>query len=133
MSVLSEIRALPEALRALTAAVQEVADLTRENRPAMDRLDDLERSRATWEAEAEGAFLKADSRYKAAAASEARARGMEKNAKTLADPFAEESEDVEEGVPPEYADVGEEEGMLDVPMALAPLNSKALAQRLKFS
>ncbi len=132
MSVLSEIRALPGAIRELAAAVQEVADMTRENGPAMDRLDDLERSRATWEAEAEGAFLKADSRYKAAAASEARSRLMEKNAEKLADPFAEEGQDLENGIPPEYAGVREAEGVLDVPMDVAPLNSKALAQRLKF-
>jgi len=77
-------------------------------------------------------FLRADSKYKAAAASESRARTMEKHAQKLADPFAEEGDEGQEGIPPQYAPVVQAEGVHDVPMDLAPRNSKALAQRLKF-
>ncbi len=133
MSVLSEIRSLPGVLRDLTAAVRDVAELTRENGPAVERLEALERSRATWEAEAEGAFLKADSRYKAAAASEARSRAMEKNAEKLADPFAEESGEIEEGIPPQYAGVRNGEAVLPVHQDVGLLSPKQLALRMKFS
>jgi len=133
MSVLSEIRSLPEAIRVLTVAVRAHTEATLAAGPGEDRLDALERSRATWEAEAEGMILKADSRYKAAAASEARSRLMEKNAEKLADPFAEESEDRPEGIPPEYARIGTGEALQPVHEDVGVLSQKELALRMKFS
>ncbi len=133
MSVLSEIRALPAAIRSLTEAVQEVVELMAENGPAIERLEALERSRATWEAEAEGSFLKADSRYKAAAAAEARSRVMEKNASKLADPFAEEGDEVQEGVSPEHALVRAAEALQPMYPDVGSLSPKELALRMKFS
>ncbi len=133
MSVLSEIRSIPEAIRSLTAAVRDLAMLTRANGPAEERLQELERSRAMWEAEIEGQMSKADSRYKAAAGSEARARTMERNAEKLADPFAEEGDDVEEGIPPVYAGVRNGETLQPVHEDLGLLSPKQLALRMKFS
>jgi len=76
----------------------------------------------------EAEYLRADSKYKAAANAESRTR---KQLEKL-DPFDEESEEGARGIPPEYADLGPPEALPPVYPDVAPLNSKALAQRLKF-
>jgi len=130
--VLQAIRSLPGAIGALTLAIQDVAELAKETGPAEARLEELERSRASWEAEINAELMKADSTYKAAASAESRSRTMVKHAEKLADPFGAEGQEVEDGVPPEYAQLSPPEGLHDVRVDVAPLNSKVLARRLKF-
>jgi len=81
-----------------------------------------------WEAEMEAGLLKADSKYKAAAAAETRTRKL--NDKL--DLFDEEGEEVEAGIPPEHAATGEAERMLPLRVGLAPANKKTRALRYKF-
>jgi len=129
MGVLREITRLPDAIHRLTTTLQSLAEAQRENGPAEVRLDDLERSRSLWEAEMEAGFIRAESKYKAAAAAESRTR---KQVDKL-DPFTEDREEVEAGIPPEYVEAGEAEGMLPLRVGVAPRNSKARAVRHKFS
>jgi len=137
--VLSDFRSLPDAIVRLALSVNGVAvnlrdliDLQRQNGPPDERLEELERTRAMWEAEMEALLLKANSTLKGAANAESRSRTMLKHAEKLTDPFAEEGDQGQDGIPPEYGGVRPAEGVHDVPVGVAPLNSKALAQRLKF-
>lgn len=81
-----------------------------------------------WEAEMQAELLKADSKYKAAAAAESRAR---KQVEKI-DLFDEEGQDVEAGVSPLHAGIVEEERVQHVSVDMAPRNSKDLARRMKF-
>lgn len=133
MGVLREIRELPAAIRTLTAAIQDVAALQRESGPGEARLEDLERSRAKWEAEIEALLIKADSTYKSASNAESRARTMVRAYEKELDPFPEDSEEIQEpAVLPDHARPGEVEEVQPMHMDLAP-GSKAYALRAKWS
>lgn len=140
MGVLREISRLPEALQRVTSALMRVVakldlliDQQEQQGPAEERLEELERSRARWEAEIEAMLLKADSTLKSAANAESRARTMMKHAEKL-DPFHDEGEAAEAPiVQGGYAPASEEEGLLPMHLDVAPLNSKALALRAKYS
>ena len=106
-----------------------LAKAQKEHAPAEERLEELERSRSIWEAECEAELLKATSKYKAATAAETRTRKMNEKV----DPFAEEGEDVTEGIPPEYAGASEANEMLPLRPDLGLLSPKELALRMKFS
>ena len=138
MSVLSEIRALPEAIRSLSSAASRIAigvdnliELQRETGNANDRLQELEVSRARWEAEIEASMLRADSTLKSAANAEARSRTMVRHAEKLVDPFSEEGDEVPETAPGGDDPRGEAEELLQVPVGMAP-NNKAHALRAKW-
>lgn len=138
MSVLSEFRSLPGAIRGLTTASEEVvealktcAELLDQNGPSDDRLQELELGRARWEAEMEARLMRADSTLKAASNAESRSRTMIRHAEKLVDPFDDESEDVEETLPVGNGQRVEEEEVLPVPLGLAP-NNKAHALRAKW-
>jgi len=138
MQVLSEIRRLPGVIVELSNAVLEVGrtlelaiEVTRQNGPADARLEDLERTRARWEAEMEALVLKADSTLKSASNAESRSRTMLRHAEKLADPFAEEGEEVETPAPGGHDPRIETEEVLQVPVRLAP-NNKAYALRAKW-
>lgn len=140
MTVLSEIRALPEHIKNLAEGVHSVAgslsaliDLQSRNGPAEARIEELERGRAKWEAGIEAALMKADSTLKSASNAESRSRTMLRHAEKLADPFAEEGDDVEDGVPPVNASVRNGETVPPVHEDLGLLSSKQLALRMKFS
>jgi len=133
MGVLREIRELPEVIRNLTVAIQAATDAKLEEGPAEERLEALERSRASWEATMEAEGLRADSRYKAAAASESRSRTQARHAERLLDPFAEEGDEVEDGIPPRHAPLGNGEPVQPVQEDLALLTPKQLALRMKFA
>ena len=107
------------------------------------RLDKLELSRATWEAEIEAQLLKSDSKYKAAAAAESRARTMVKFDDTNLDTSPPEGEEED---PPPFGFEGE--SPLDLPAGHVPgsepeqlhtlhvgmeTNTKARSVRAKFS
>ena len=138
MSVLSEIRRLPGVIKDLSTVIGMVGEsldllveLQGQNGPADERLQELERTRAMWEAEMEAKLLKADSTLKSAANAEARSRTMLRNAEKIADPFAEEGDEVEAAVPSGHDPRVEEEPMLAMPVGLAP-NNKAHALRAKW-
>jgi len=130
LGVLHEIRRLPDALHRLTSTIQALADLQRETGPGEARLEELERSRAMWEAEIGALIVKAESSFKAARNAEERARGMAKAYEKL-DPFREEVEEVETLLRQPDAPRSEEEGLLPVHLDLAP-NNKAYALRSKW-
>jgi len=139
VSVLSEIRALPEAVRKLAASVHRVTGrldtiigLERENGPAEARLEELERSRARWEAEIEALVMKADGTLKAASNAESRSRTMIRHAEKLSDPFGEEGDGVGEDILPGDAPRGEAETVQPVHLAVAA-NSKEGRLRAKFN
>ncbi len=128
MGVLKEISRLPDAIHRLSSTLQAVLVEWKETAPGAERLDELERSRALWEAEIEAGLLKADSKYKAAANAESRTR---KQLEKL-DPFLEEGDEVPEGIPPLNAYVGPQEEVPGLYPDVAPLNSKQLALRFKY-
>ncbi len=138
MSVLSEIRMLPGTIQQLAGAVvkcsltlETLLEVQAQNGPADARLEDLERTRARWEAEMEALVLKADSTLKSAANAESRSRTMVRHAEKLVDPFDDEGEELEAPVTGGHDPGGEAEPLLQVPLALAP-NNKAHAQRAKW-
>ena len=139
LGILREIRALPEVLQRVASALVRVGtkldaliDLQGRNGPLEARLEELERARAGWEATIEAELQKATSTYKSAANAESRARTMENHAAKLTDPFTENGEPVQDGLPPEYAPIGEEEGLQPMRVDLAPPDKKELAKRMKF-
>ena len=100
---------------------------------ADERLDELERSRAGWEAEIEASILKADSTLKSASNAESRSRTMLRHAEKLSDPFSENGDEVEERLPPLNAVPGAPEGVLPLREDLEILSPKQQALRMKFS
>ena len=139
MGILREIRRLPEqihglavALKAVSANLAALIELQQANGPSDERLEQLELSRATWEAEMTALLLKAESTLKSAANAESRSRTMMKHAEKLTGPFTENGEPLEEGIPPEYAVAGKEEGVPPVRVDVAPVSQKELAKRMKF-
>ncbi len=130
--------AVLEALQGIRAQLQSVAaaahvgpddDLVR-------RVDELERSRALWEAELEGQLAKAEQERKNARNAEERARGMLKRVTSEGDA------DGLEDLPEEYlaavrgrnGDAGEAEGMPAVRsrVGLSREERKAMARAYKF-
>jgi len=104
-----------------------------------ERLEELELSRATWEAEIEAAMVKVESRYKAASSSEQRERSLRrKNAGSDDGDFASE-EDILASyrslgwVPQADGDRGEPDEMSALPADMANARqapkSKALAAK----
>lgn len=140
MSVLSEIRRLPDQIQGLAHALKTVAsslgalvELQKENGPSDERLNQLELTRATWEAEIEALLLKAESTYKSASNAESRSRTMLRHAEKITDPFHEEGEDVPAGIPPEHVGVSPSEAVPTLHQDLGVLSPKELALRMKFS
>ncbi len=150
MSILSEIRAFREAVEdvaqalrdsigdttvaaaSIVAELQTLAELQRAHDAPEQRITELERSHAKWEAEMEALLLRADSTFKGAANAESRARTMMRHSEKLADPFDDPSAPDAETVRESHAPRGEAEGVPPVRVAVA-LDHKAQALRYKFS
>ena len=122
----------------LSTAVLEVGrplelaiEVQRQSGPADERLDELERTRAHWEAQMEAQVLKADSTLKSASNAESRSRTMLRHAEKIVDPFDDEGEDVEATLPDRHDPGVEAEEVLQMPLGLAP-NNKAHALRAKW-
>jgi len=126
-------RRLVEATQALASALEDLVRIQRELGPALDRLDALERERHHFEAECQGALLKAEGKFKAATSAEQRERQLKKANDRFADPFREDGEDGAEPAPiqPNYVTTSEAPGLPPVRLALAT-NSKTHAVRAKF-
>jgi len=113
-------RALTEAILRLINCLNALAAIQREQGPAEDRLDDLERSRSQWEAEVEGMLMKAEGKLQASNNAENRTRTMKKSYESLLDPLDLDSEEEPEALPQRYAPIGEEEGLQPVRVDVAP-------------
>lgn len=105
----SDLSALLEALGASPAGLEGVED----------RLEDLERSRALWEAEVEGVLLQAENKFKAARSSEERTRRLAESAEFDEDGLDELPERIQELYRRDEAG-GPEEGVQPVPEGMEP-------------
>ena len=119
------------ALEALNKTLGDLLVAQAESGPALERLELLELSRAQWEAEMEGLYLKAEGKAKAASAAEARERTMRKSYEHLIDPFADDSEEVPPALLERYDPPSEEGGLQPVHVGVAE-DYKATALRAKF-
>jgi len=129
MGILREIRELPTAIHRLVAALHAVARAQAEQAPAIERLEELERSRSLWEADMEAEYQRAQTKYRAAHASEQRERKIRDD---QLDPFHSHSEEVETPVSGSDAEAFPEEGLLPLRLDVAPVNKKANALRYKY-
>jgi len=122
-------------LQLLTGAVSDLILVQREQGPAIERLDALERSQTQWEAMCEGLLMKAEGKLRAANNAEARERANKKSYEHLVDPFPEDG--VEPEAPARHPDSGndaapsEAERLHSLRLDVAP-SPKQLAQRAKF-
>ncbi len=132
MRVLRDFRRAVEALEGIAVSLGEAVELQGDNEPALDRLDELERTRGLWEAEVEGLLQKAEGKLKAAANSEARERHQRAKHGQGSDPFDDDRDEVEAAVPAGDVEGGQEEDVHPVYLGLEK-NSKDYARRLKFS
>jgi len=128
-------RQLVESIQSVALALEGLAQIQRELGPALDRLDNLERSRHHFEAECSGLLLKAEGQWKAAKSSEQRERQLKRVNERSADPFDHEGEAESEAgtgvaVPPD-AGTSPPEGVSPVRLVLAT-NDKAHAVRTKW-
>ena len=133
MGVLKDFRQAVEALERIAAAVNGAVRSIHENQPSTERLEELERTRAMWEAEVEGILAKAEGKLKAAANSEARERTMRKAYENALDPFGDDSEALEAAIQDRDAEASYAEEVQPVHVDMEELSPKAYAQRLKFS
>lgn len=124
-------RGLTDAIQSLAAAVRGAEEKWAEGGSALERIEALELSRGTWEAEVEATLLKADGKLKAANNAEARARTMERHVEKQLDPFDREGEEIPETIPEGDGAGGEEEWVQPVPVAVEA-NPKTRALRMKF-
>lgn len=134
-------RAVSEAIRGVTVALDrlqrtqaEQLELQRDAGNMEERLGALESSRAIWEAEVQGEFLKAESSRQAAANAESRTRTMKRAYERNADPFDDDEQTqvpANRGVLPEFhAENGPAEGMQPVRMDVE--DPKQALMRAKF-
>jgi len=127
-----------EATERLAASLREIGgllrahlELSQRGESLSDRVDALELSRAAMEAELDAEMMKAQAIYKNVRNSEERIRHQKKNDEKDLDPFPPDSEALIVSVPPRHAEGGEEDGLLQLPLALA-LNDKTHAMRMKY-
>ena len=133
MAVLRDFRRAVDALERIATGLEFATRALADNAPSLERLQELERTRALWEADVEALLMKAEGKLKAAANSEARERTMRKSYEADLDPFDEESDESEMRVPDFDATAGEEEEVLPVRVAVAPESKKAVALRAKWA
>jgi len=131
-SMFSTIKALVGELHGINLRLKDLIELQRLQGPADDRLQELELSRATWEAEIEGVLLKAEGREKAARSAEARTRTMKRHYEDESDFGDPDSAEEPEAVPLGYAPTSAEEQMHHVHVGMAE-DYKTQALRAKFS
>jgi len=125
-------KALEDVRGVLLHASERVADAA----ALQERIEDLELSRAKWEAELEGLVLKAESTLKASNNSEARTRTMKKSYAHLIDHgesfgSSEVETELERQLQDRDAEVVPEEGMQRLHLDVAP-GGKVLATQWKF-
>jgi len=133
VKVLSDFRRAADALERIATSLSAAARNHEEREPLLLRLNELERTRALWEADIEATLMKAEGKLKAAANSEARERTMQKRYETDFDPFDFDSEEEGAPVPEDDAETGFEEGVQPLHLGVETIAPKQLALRYKFS
>jgi len=135
--ILANFRRIAEALESVNYTLGLCIAAMREARPADERLEALELSRAQFEADVEGVLMKAQGKLKAAANAEARERTMKKAYEDRIDDF--DSNSVHTLSEEEVADIrrrdaqgSQEEQVHPVHLDVAPVDKKAYALRAKF-
>lgn len=125
---------LTDRVEDLTRTIRVLSSVQQDHAPAIDRLDELERSRIHFEAACEGLLLKAEGKHNAAKAAEARERQLKRSyEKAVVDPFPLDGEEAENGaVLALDAQAGEAERVPAVYMGVAKNHKKALALRAKW-
>ncbi len=136
-SRLESLQGTHKALRDIADILHEVSGRVAERRELVDRIEELELSRAKWEAELEGLLLKADSTLKAANNAEARTRTMKKSYEKHFDPLdpdrqAEIEQEVRNHFPSADATPSGAQALPALHVDVEE-NGKAAAMRLKFS
>ncbi len=131
LSIFRDFRRAADAIERLAAGISAAQRERIDSQPLLERLVDLEQSRAMWEAEVEALLMKAEGKLKAAANSEARERTMQKNRENLVDPFDPDFPEEPTPLRFDYAAPSEEEG---VPALRVDVETdhKAAALRRKF-
>ena len=134
---LAAAKGTEKALREIADVLHEVSGRVADRAELVDRIEELELSRAKWEAEIEGLLMKADSTLKASNNAEARTRTMKKSYESFADELDPDREaEIEQEVGRHFpiGDVApsgaEQLPALHVDVAQ---NAKAAAVRMKFS
>lgn len=141
----SQFRATQNALQAIPGAVVMLAEQVEKARSTMlgfatlkARLEDLESSRAKWEAEMQAELLKAQGRYQAANNAEGRTQTTIRAYKKLladvgdASPEEYEQDDWEDDVPSRDVERGEADGVQPLHLGLET-DAKTQRLRAKFS
>jgi len=132
MTFFRTFRALVDEIQRLSAHLRALRETYSEAAPSLDRLEALELSRAQFEADMEGLLQRAEGKLKAASNSEARERTMRKSYEADADPFPEDSEEIERRVQDFDAESVDAEEVQPMHLGLEK-NSKAHALRAKWS
>ena len=133
MAILRDFRRIADSLERLAASVTAAASRQQSATALTERIEDLERERALWEADVEGLLAKAEGKLKAAANAEARERTMQRKSADGFDPFLAPGEEIEATVPESDAANGDPEKVLPLRLDVAPESPKAYATRMKFS
>lgn len=142
-SILHDFRLLVEAIGELVSVLGELAgalvEIVAAHKglgPAIDRLQELELSRARFEADIQGMLLKAEGKFKAATAAEARERQLKRSYEKDLDPFPEggdrASSEAQEGIRQFDDAISEGERLQALRLDVAP-NNKAHALRAKWA
>ena len=134
MRIFRGFRRLADAIETLSVRLECQNELQEQMGPALERLNALELSRHHFEAEMQGAVLRAESQFRAASSSEQRERQLAKANAKHSDAFDFDSEAGQEDghpVQPVYAGAREAPGLPPVRVGLAT-NSKAHAVRAKW-
>ena len=133
MGVLRDFRRIADSLERLAASVTAAASRQQDSVALTERIEDLERERALWEADVEGLLAKAEGKLKAASNAEARERTMQKRLGDESDPFLAAGEEIEATVPEGDVEVGDPEEVQPVHMGMETISAKEYALRAKFS
>ena len=133
MGVLKDFRRATDALERIATALNGALRSTQASTLPMERLQELERSRALWEADVEGLLQKAEGKLRAAANAEARERTMKDFHEDDVDPFPPDSPEVQARLQDDDAEAVYPEEVLPLPVDVASESRKAFALRMKFS
>jgi len=132
MKVLKDFRRLVDAVEKVAASSSEAARKQTETGPLLERLNDLEMTRAKWEAEVEAILLRAEGKLQAANNSEARERTMKKHREKHLDPFDLEGAEEPQAIPSGDAPGSEVQGLQPLRLDLEKIDGKQQALRAKF-
>ena len=132
MGVLKDFRRAADALERLAANLPAANRERNEVALLVEKIVDLERSRALWEADVEGMLAKAEGKLRAAANAEARERTMKEFHEEELDPFPQDSPEVEARIQDNDAEAGFAEQVLPLPMGLEAESKKAFRLRMKY-